>query len=171
MKQNNPKVVLRSSFELTDNENEELRQAFNLFDKNGSGTISSQEIRVALTALGFSMTNEEIQSLILKYDHGKYGEISFDEFTEIIQNKISQLLPKEQLIRAFHNLDSDRNGTISLTDLIRMSESLGEEISRDELREIIMSARGQTSNFDIHTKDVGEITQQEFVAAINKNFI
>jgi len=168
---NESTLETKSLFSLSEKEREQLRQAFNLFDKNGSGTISSQEIRVALTALGFSMTNEEIQSLILKYDHEKYGEISFDEFTEIIQNKISQLLPKEQLIRAFHNLDSDRNGSISLTDLIRISESLGEEISRDELREIIMSARGQTSNFDIHTKDVGEITQQEFVAAINKNFI
>ena len=164
------KVILHCPFEPTDAENEELRQAFNLFDTDGAGTIKSEEVRVALTALQFNPTYEEIQELIAKHDTEKAGQLSFDEFTAIVLDKISELRPTEDLIRAFDALDNDQDGYLSLDDLQEASDFLGTDLSKDELREIIMSARGLSNEFDIHTKDVGKISQSQFINAVKRNY-
>lgn len=155
-------------FVLTDQESKELREAFNMFDKEGSGTIEAAEIRVALRVLGFEAHDEEVQALISQHDKDKSARIDFDEFTQILLMKLAEPQPVSQLIRAFHIIDKDGDDRISLSDLMGVAEELGENLDVDELREIIMSARGKANQFDIHTKDVGSISQSEFLAAIRK---
>lgn len=157
-------------FELTDAECEELREAFNLFDKDGAGTISKEEVRVSLTVLGFSLTQDEMNGLLALYGGEKSNEIGFDEFLNIVTHMISQLQPKSQLIRAFNFMDKDKDGYINLEDLQETADFLGEKLSKDELREMVMNARGKAKEFDIHTKDVGSISQAEFVKTISKVF-
>jgi Ca2+-binding EF-hand superfamily protein len=158
--------IRRSPFVLTDREKKELREAFNMFDQGGAGTITAEEIRVSLRVLGFDAPDEEVQLLLAQFSAGGTAEVSFDEFTQIIAHKLSEPQPESQLLRAFRFLDKDGDGKISLADLTEDAEELGETLDLDELREIIMSARGKAGQFDIHTKDVGMITEEEFVAAI-----
>lgn len=162
------KVILHCPFDITDKENEELRQAFNLFDTNGAGTITAEEVRVVLAVLGFNPSYEEVQELVQRHNKGKSNNIAFDEFTAIILDKISELRPRSDLERAFRKLDVDGNGSISLQDLQAVSEFLGQDLSRDELREIIMNARDKSDQFDIHTKDVGQISEKQFISSIKK---
>ena len=53
---------------LTEDEIEEIKEAFDLFDTSGSGTIESKELKVALRALGFEPTKDEIKNLIGNFD-------------------------------------------------------------------------------------------------------
>lgn len=166
--------VRRHNFTLTDGEKQELRMAFNLFDKNGGGTIEPFEVRVALRALGFNPTMDELNALIEKVDTegtrtSRKDGVTFNEFTQIILEKISEPQPHNQLIRSFNNLDIDMDENVSLDDLTQVAQDLGEDLSPDELGEIIMTVRGCASEFDIHTKDVGAISQAQFVSAINKS--
>ena len=39
--------------DLTEEQKQEIREAFDLFDTDGSGTIDSKELKVAMRALGF----------------------------------------------------------------------------------------------------------------------
>lgn len=39
--------------ELTDEQKQEIKEAFDLFDTDGSGEIDSKELKVAMRALGF----------------------------------------------------------------------------------------------------------------------
>lgn len=158
----------RTPFSLTDQEIKELREAFNMFDKCGAGTIDADEVRVALRVLGYDAPDEEVQQLLRDFDHDHSTSIDFDEFTQILSYKLSEMQPISQLVRAFHFIDRDGDDMISLSDLTEVAESLGETLDIDELREIIMSARGKANQFDIHTKDVGMISQTEFIAAIRK---
>ena len=162
------KELKRCPFVLTDQESKELREAFNMFDKEGAGTIWADEVRVALRVLGFEASDEEVHQLIGQFDRNKSSTIDFDEFTQIILYKLSEMQPVEQLNRGFKCLDKDGDGMINLNDLMLVAEELGEQLDVDELREIIMSARGKANQFDIHTKDVGMISQTEFIAAIRK---
>jgi len=50
--------------ELTDAQKAEVKEAFNLFDANGTGIIEVKELKVALRALGFEPQKEEIKRLI-----------------------------------------------------------------------------------------------------------
>lgn len=48
-------------FELTEEQKQEIREAFDLFDTDGSGTIDAKELKVAMRALGFEPKKEEIK--------------------------------------------------------------------------------------------------------------
>jgi centrin-1 len=55
--------VRRKAFErpgLTEDEIEEIREAFNLFDTDGSGMIDPKELKAAMQSLGFESKNPTI---------------------------------------------------------------------------------------------------------------
>ena len=58
--------------ELTEEQKQEIREAFDLFDADGSGTIDVKELKVAMRALGFEPKKEEIKKMI----QGTYLKLS-----------------------------------------------------------------------------------------------
>ena len=60
--------------ELNEEQKQELREAFDIFDSDGSGTIDVKEIRVALRALGFEPHKDELKKLISLYDKSGTGK-------------------------------------------------------------------------------------------------
>ena len=62
----------------------ELREAFNLFDLDCSGTISREELTTLMKNLGQALTDEEIDAMIDEVDLNRDGEISFDEFQTLM---------------------------------------------------------------------------------------
>lgn len=46
----------------------ELQEAFSLFDKDGSGTISNEELEVVMKSLGQNPSEEELQKMIKEVD-------------------------------------------------------------------------------------------------------
>jgi calmodulin len=53
----------------------ELRQAFNVFDRDNSGTISAAELRNVLSSLGENLTDEQIDEMIRSADKDGNGSI------------------------------------------------------------------------------------------------
>merc|ERR1719465_231259 len=68
-------------FELTEEQKQEIREAFDLFDTDGSGTIDAKELKVAMRALGFEPKKEEIKKMISDIDKDGSGTIEFEEFS------------------------------------------------------------------------------------------
>ena len=64
----NASKIKASKQELTDEQKKEIKDAFDLFDTSGSGTIEAKELKVALRALGFDPKKEELTALINKLD-------------------------------------------------------------------------------------------------------
>ncbi|VEL38026.1 unnamed protein product [Protopolystoma xenopodis] len=54
--------------EISDEQRQEIKEAFELFDTEKSGTIDSKELKVVMRALGFEPKKEEIRKLISEYD-------------------------------------------------------------------------------------------------------
>ncbi len=54
---------------------QELREAFDLFDTDGSGTIDTKELQVALRALGFDSKKEKVRKMIADIDLDGSGTI------------------------------------------------------------------------------------------------
>ena len=67
--------------ELTEEQKQEIKDAFNLFDTDGSGSIDSKELKVAMRALGFEPKKEEIQKMISDVDDDGSGTIEYAEFS------------------------------------------------------------------------------------------
>ena len=61
---------------------DEAYKAFKVFDKDGSNTITSDEVREACKYLDYKLTDEEVNELIKKMDTDGDGIICFDEFAK-----------------------------------------------------------------------------------------
>lgn len=64
--------------------NEKLQAAFKMFDKDGSGMISANEIKEVL-GFGKSMSEEAVDEVIKQVDANGDGEISFEEFSAMMK--------------------------------------------------------------------------------------
>ena len=62
-------------FELTKEQKNELKEAFDVFDKDGDETISAEELQVVLEAVGRKMTREQVDDAIARIDKSGDGEI------------------------------------------------------------------------------------------------
>lgn len=57
---------------------EDMRDAFKVFDKDGNGFISAAELRYAMTNLGEKLTDEEVNEMIREADTDGDGQINYD---------------------------------------------------------------------------------------------
>jgi calcium-dependent protein kinase len=65
--------------------NNKLQTAFKMFDKDGGGSISTDEIKQVL-AFGQNLDEKVIADIIKQVDANGDGEISFEEFAEMMKN-------------------------------------------------------------------------------------
>merc|ERR1712110_441072 len=70
--------------ELSEEQKQEIKEAFDLFDTDGSGEIDSKELKVAMRALGFEPKKEEIQKMISDVDDDGSGTIGYEEFLKMM---------------------------------------------------------------------------------------
>lgn len=64
----NNKSSISTRTELTEEQKQEIKEAFDLFDTDGSEKIDAKELKVAMRALGFEPKNEEIKKMISDID-------------------------------------------------------------------------------------------------------
>uniref|UniRef100_A0A8C7WDE2 Calpain-1 catalytic subunit n=1 Tax=Oncorhynchus mykiss TaxID=8022 RepID=A0A8C7WDE2_ONCMY len=79
---------------------------FRQFDLDKSGTMSSYEMRMALEAAGFKLTNHLFQLIILRYTEADLA-VDFDNF-------VTCLVRLETMFKTFKTLDTDADGVIQL---------------------------------------------------------
>ena len=90
-----------------------------------------------MRAMGFEPKRDEVRRMIAESDRDGSGTISFDTFQSVMANKMHARDPKEEAIKAFRLFDDDETGTISLKNLRRVAKELGENMTDDELQEVI----------------------------------
>lgn len=145
--------------ELTEEQKQEIKEAFDLFDTDGSETIDAQELHVAMRALGFEPKKEEIKKMISDIDKDGSGNIDFVEFLEMMTAKMSERDSREEILKAFRLFDDDDTGKITLKNLQRVAKEIGENMTDDELMEMIEEADRDNDH---------EIDQDEFLRIMKK---
>jgi centrin-1 len=74
--------------ELTEEQRQEIKEAFDLFDSEGTGAIDAKELKVAMRALGFEPKKEEVRRILQEIDKNGDGVIKFEDFMEIMTVKM-----------------------------------------------------------------------------------
>merc|ERR1711937_968796 len=113
---------------LSEEQVEEIREAFNLFDTDQSGAIDVRELKAAMRALGFEIKKEELKKMISDIDSSGDGDIDFGEFLEMMTGKMGEKDSREDIEKVFKLFDDDNTGKISLRNLRRVAQELGENI-------------------------------------------
>ncbi|EFX70898.1 troponin C [Daphnia pulex] len=62
----------------------ELKEAFRLYDKEGNGYITTAVLREILGALDDKLTSDDLDGIIEEIDEDGSGTIDFDEFMEMM---------------------------------------------------------------------------------------
>lgn len=70
----------------TDTE-QEIREAFSIFDRDSNGYITASELKYVMSNLGEKLTDEEVEEMIKEADIDGDGMINYDEFVEMMTKK------------------------------------------------------------------------------------
>ena len=113
-----------------------------------------------MRALGFEPRREEIKKIIstcLKDESDDF--ITLEQFVTIMSEKIADKGAKEEILKAFRLFDDDSTGKISFKNLQRVAQELGENLTEEELKEMIQEADQDND---------GEVNQDEFLRIMKK---
>merc|ERR1711998_164101 len=122
---------------LTDDQKREIKEAFDLFDTDGSGAIDAKELTVAMQALGFEPSSGEIAKMMTDIDVDGNATVELEEFIEMMEGKMSDKDPVEEVKKAFKMYDDDDTGKITFKNLQRIAKELGESLSDADLQDVI----------------------------------
>merc|ERR1712010_383166 len=96
---------------------EEINEAFQLFDIDGSGTIDAKELGTAMRALGMDAKQEEIKKMIEDIDKDGSGTIDLDEFVSMMSAKMGDKDSREEKMKVFALFDDDKTGKITFANM------------------------------------------------------
>ena len=126
---------------------------------HGAEVIDAKELKVAMRALGFEPKKEEIRKMIADADRDGSGVIDFPEFLDMMTQKMAERDPRDEMLKAFRLFDDDETGRISFKNLKRVAKELGENMTDDEIQEMIDEADRDGD---------GEIGEDEFMRIMKK---
>ena len=145
---------------LTEDEVLEIKEAFDLFDTDHSGEIDVGELKQALMNLGIDTKNQTLQNMLADIDKNGNANIDFDEFIDMMTAKMSDKDTREDLEKVFELFLGDDNADkIDIKHLKRVCKELNENMSDDELNEMIVRA-------DLDRD--GKVSFEEFYAIMTK---
>ncbi|KAL7572725.1 hypothetical protein ACA910_008995 [Epithemia clementina (nom. ined.)] len=154
-----PPTLLSRDF--TEEEILEFRDAFAMFDRDGSGSIERSELKDVMTEFGDPPTKEEIDEMILLVDENGDGEIDFDEFLTLMRLRMGESgEDAEQNLRDVFNIfDADGSGYIDRHEMRLICAKLAQDLTEEEIGELI----------EVVDKDGdGEISFEEFKALVTE---
>ncbi|EYU20776.1 hypothetical protein ABFS82_11G011600 [Erythranthe guttata] len=117
-----PTSVLPSADDLCS----ELKQAFEMIDRDGDGKIKKEELEGLLSRLGAEPpSQEELKLMVSEVDRDGDGCISLEEFYAI-GSAFAPPTCDGELRSTFDFFDSDRDGKITAEELFRVFETIGD---------------------------------------------
>lgn len=141
----------------TDEQLEEYKETFSLFDKEGDGSITLKELGTVLRALGQHPTEADLQDLVSSLEVEGHTAIEFPEFLSILAKIIKDTDPETELMEAFKIFDKENTGNISNAELRKIMTTYGEVLNDEEVEEMIREA---------DTDGDGMIDYTEFISMV-----
>jgi Ca2+-binding EF-hand superfamily protein len=131
-------VKKHSDMALPESDLSKLKQDFDLFDVNHEEEISPKDTVEAMKSLGYDKKNPELYRIMKELDTPDNETIDFPLFANHIINSITDKY-SEDGIRTIFNLfvDDPREDTVSIINLKKIIEELGEEPSQREIDRLL----------------------------------
>ncbi|XP_071941964.1 myosin-2 essential light chain-like isoform X2 [Antedon mediterranea] len=134
---------------------EEFRDTFSLFDKKGDNKIERGQVGEVIRALGLNPTQSEIKKSIQEIQTER---VSFEELMPIYHSMRKKIDTgsHEEFSEGLRVFDRDGNGFISAAELRHVLTSLGEKLSDDEVNDLLVSVEDSQ----------GQVNYEEFVKMV-----
>jgi len=183
---NNEEELVFKVYEAITKANLTLKQAFDIFDKDGDSMISKKDMTDTFAAMNFGLDTRVIEGFYAMADVNGDGSINFDEFYRLFETTIKEAFREERkgqvdelnwkmqvmlkmdtaikksgitLLDAFKIIDKDTTGKVSYEEFKGLFEGMKVEIASSELLGLFN---------DIDKDKSGEITYFEFQHYFNE---
>ena len=100
---------------------EQIKEAFSLFDADGSGAIDVAELTLAMKGLGFALPPAEIEEMVKNIDKDSNELIEFDEFETMVRGKMLSRDSDAEVLHAFKLFDLDKSGMLRIMYSVEMT--------------------------------------------------
>ncbi|KAL0244929.1 hypothetical protein GEMRC1_009009 [Eukaryota sp. GEM-RC1] len=130
---------------LASSTDDDLIRAFNLFDKDGDGSISLDEVYEVVKTLNLDLSKEQVTNMFHPIDKDNNFQVDFEEFRSLLMSTQHQLASQSQIIEAFRVFDVG-NGTVAVDGILPLLQDLGDRFTAEEALEFVESLKKFTHN-------------------------
>lgn len=141
------KKQLKNKKMLTEEQLLEVKEAFNVFDSEQCGGLDARELKAALSALNVKISKDEIRQIYAEFGKDIKEKINQEEFIELVTPRLPDRHTKDYIKMIFKYFDLDNNDKISIRNLKKIAQEIGENLSDEELKEILEEADKDNDGF------------------------
>ncbi|VDP17691.1 unnamed protein product [Soboliphyme baturini] len=153
-------VLSSKSPNYTEEELQEYRQVFSMFDTDGSGAIGREELKIAMGKLGLTTKPDELENLIAEVDQDGNGEIDFGEFCNVMRKITAKKVTFDEVVKqCFEVFDQQKNGVITEAEFREVMKMLG-DIGNDRIIDHIFQEIDIDGNGVIDYEEFSSIVKQ-----------
>ena len=145
---------------LTEEQVQEFKEAFALFDRDNDAMITTSELGVVMRALGLTPTEADLKEMVASVDKDGNGKLDFPEFLTLVAQKGLGEMDDAEVRDAFRVFDREENGFISEAELKHILTDIGEKMSESECAEMMK---------EVQVKG-GQINYEEFIKLMKKSY-
>ena len=102
--------------------------------------MDAREFKAALKAMDFEVHKPDIKAMFEEVGKSLTQTLNFDEFVKIMVPRLPDQNSQEEVFKTFKLFDLNGSGKISLKDLQRIVNEIGENIPEEELTDMFDEA-------------------------------
>merc|ERR1712241_1264183 len=136
----------------TEDQVEDFKEVFQLFDTKGDGLIQVTQVGDVLRALGQNPTEGDVKKLVQSTNSkgGPDARVTFETFLPLLQavsgKKITDTV--DDFVEGLRHFDKEGNGRISAIELRHLLTGLGEKMSEEEVEQLIHGKEDSQGNIN-----------------------
>lgn len=134
-------------FEIPDDKIRQAKTVFSKYDKRGLNKMSTTDLGPAFYALNLQMRDDVLKEWADLVDEEATGYIDEAGFLALFEKKLRDDADEKDLRDAFRSLDKNKRGEIDVADLRWILSSLGDDLSPEEIEEMIQNTDTDGSGF------------------------
>ena len=118
---------------------DEITEIFLLFSQD-TEHIDANKLEVCMRSVGYNPSREQLKQMIAQLDTTKKGYVTLEEFSKILKEKEPVKDIRNEMTSAFKKINTDKSGKISFASLKKTLHDLGENMSDNEIQQMIKAA-------------------------------
>ncbi|KAH3866900.1 hypothetical protein DPMN_030023 [Dreissena polymorpha] len=144
-----------ADFKVTDKQFTDAKQTFHLYQKKGTEEVATKDLDQLFKAMALHVDDDKLKDWADEMDDDAVGTIPWEKFKILFERKLKEDEEEKELKEAFRVLDNQKKGTIPVDDLRWILKSLGDDITEEEIDDMIA---------ETDTDGSGTVDYEEFYA-------
>ncbi|CAF3899409.1 unnamed protein product [Rotaria sp. Silwood2] len=124
-------------FQLSEDQITEIRDAFNMYDRDRKGEIPTSLLGTVMKNLGHNLKPDQLAECVDAVDGDGSGTVDFDEFLALVAKITKEAEDERELREVFRVFDKNSRGVIDVADLKMIFKALDPDMPDDEVEQII----------------------------------